>query len=649
MTCSALRVSLATACCAAGVSLASPSAQADTPAIGNTPVGPSFACPTPRDPLGQIICSSHLLSRTDLAFVQAYQALRQQSPPEGQKALRVQAAEFGRAVRADCGIGTPAGPHDPPPETPPPSAASCVEAEYDRQRSTWVGQLTGAAQQEAARPLDQQVELQRDLVSIGLLPKADAVDGVYGTGTRAAIVAFQQTMGLPVTGLIGDTDATALSRQAMLHATPQTAPSPVAVPPPRSPWDDFASEAVAMGVKVSTATEPSCVVTFDVRNPVALAAATQAYAQSIGADLPNGQGPQLFEAEMRFLRSQFAARGVHALYATHPTGVDICRFEARAYSADIYGRDVAQPLFGFTFDKATYDKVVWDRFDADNLPRIMSAFAYGSYARERLHLPAEVGTHDAAVTPAAPAAQPTPSLSPVPSGQPSFSPSIRTEQAALSSHLAVDAPASRPQAGGEIVRWSGSSTMTTRPFHVDGPWELQWTSGGFLSMTLHRMDSDETKMVAMATERSASSSFQPNGGTFFLEVATGDPWTAKVIGLPNVSQGTTNQSQAGQKPFMTGDHPIASLVKAEGDQSDLPPCDTDEAGKDLAHTIEGSPMGQTLHVQVLHVRGEARHQTTDGSTVCSALVTTNAGQDEAFVYQFYRMDGEVFIKAQPAD
>lgn len=647
MTWSALTGSLVTVCCAAGVFLAVSPAQADTPAAESTPVGPSFACPTPRDPLGQLICSSHTLSRTDLAFVQAYQALRQQASPEGQKALRVEAVEFSRAVRTDCGIGAPAGPHDPIPEGPSPSAASCVEADYDRQRSAWAGRLTGAAQQEATRPLDQQIELQRDLVSIGLLPIAEAVDGVYGTGTRAAIVAFQQTMGLPATGLIGDADAVALSRQAMLHATPQAAPPPAAVPPPRSPWDDFGSEAVAMGLKVSAATDPSCVVTFDVRNPVALAAATHAYAQSIGVDLPDGEGQQLFAAEMRFLRSQFAARGVHALYATHPTGVDVCRFEARAYSADIYGRDVTQALFSFTFDKATYDKVVWDRIDANNLPRIVSAFSYGGYARERLHLPADAGTREVAAAPAQPPAQLTPPPAAAPSGgSPSFSPQVQTEQAALSSRLAVVAPASQPQAGGEVVHWSGSSTMTTRPFHVDGAWELQWTSDGFMSMTLHRMDGDETKLVAMAAERSASSSFQPKGGTFYLEIAAAAPWTAKIIRLPDPAQGS---SAATQMPPVADDHPVTSLVKSEGDQSGLPPCDTDKAGKELASTIEGSPMGQTLHVRVLHVRGEARHVATDGSAVCSALVTTNAGQDEAFLYQFYRMDGEVFIKAQKAD
>jgi hypothetical protein len=40
-------------------------------------LGPSFPCPSPHDALGQLICGSPELSRLDLSYVQAYQALRQ--------------------------------------------------------------------------------------------------------------------------------------------------------------------------------------------------------------------------------------------------------------------------------------------------------------------------------------------------------------------------------------------------------------------------------------------------------------------------------------------------------------------------------------------------------------------------------------------
>src|SRR4051812_14094697 len=62
--------------------------------------GPSFPCPAPRDPLAQLICDTPALSRLDLAFVQTYQALRQQAAdPIAQQAVRQEAVDLGVSVR----------------------------------------------------------------------------------------------------------------------------------------------------------------------------------------------------------------------------------------------------------------------------------------------------------------------------------------------------------------------------------------------------------------------------------------------------------------------------------------------------------------------------------------------------------------------
>jgi peptidoglycan hydrolase-like protein with peptidoglycan-binding domain len=96
----------------------------------------------------------------------------------------------------------------------------CVAAQYDRQRSTWLSRLSGSADEEAVRPIEQQIALQAQLQKLGFLPPTQAIDGVYGQTTRAAIVAWQRANGRPGTGLIGVADATALG------ASPLSAPQP---------------------------------------------------------------------------------------------------------------------------------------------------------------------------------------------------------------------------------------------------------------------------------------------------------------------------------------------------------------------------------------------------------------------------------------
>jgi hypothetical protein len=179
--------------------------------------GPSFPCPAPRDPLAQLICDTPTLSRLDLAFVQTYQALRQQlAEPALQSALRQESVDFGSAVRSACGIALAQSANSkaaiPPPA--PPEAGKCVIQAYERQRAAWQSILTGSAAEEAARPIEQQVALQSALQRLQFLSPTDAVDGVFGGATRAAIIAWQTSVGREATGLLGNTDA-----QVLMQAT----------------------------------------------------------------------------------------------------------------------------------------------------------------------------------------------------------------------------------------------------------------------------------------------------------------------------------------------------------------------------------------------------------------------------------------------
>jgi len=172
-------------------------------------IGPGFDCAKIRTPLARFICGSPALSRDDLAFVQAYYALRQQVGPAGWPALKQEDLGFQKQTSSRCGI-SPSG-------ALPPDAAgltACLARRYAKQRSTWLSRLTGAALAEASRPVEQHVGLQRDLQALGFLPPTATVDGVYGAATRTAILAWQRSRGLPETGFLGDADAQALAGQA---------------------------------------------------------------------------------------------------------------------------------------------------------------------------------------------------------------------------------------------------------------------------------------------------------------------------------------------------------------------------------------------------------------------------------------------------
>lgn len=183
---------------------------------GQPRLGPSFPCPSPRDPLAMLICSSPELSQADLRMAQAYYALRAQLDPNGQNALRQEAAAFNRTVRSQCGIGTPDSG-----KVASPAAIPCVLQRYLTQRNLMASRLVGSASEEAERPLMTHLALQADLKALGFLPPDAEIDGVYGPATRTAILQWQQSRGRPPTPHLGNLDAAALDEQvAALHSQP---------------------------------------------------------------------------------------------------------------------------------------------------------------------------------------------------------------------------------------------------------------------------------------------------------------------------------------------------------------------------------------------------------------------------------------------
>jgi len=190
------------------------------PAGSPARVGPSFDCAAGHSPITDLICSSADLSRIDLTFVQAYYALRQQVGETGWQALKAEALDFQNRTMQRCGV--PATGSLPPEPGP---WVVCLSAAYERQRAVWLSRLSGPAAEEAGRPIEQHIALQRDLQTLGFLPPTATIDGVYGAATRLAILAWQRTRVLPASGFLDDHDATVL-------AGPPSPPSTSSQPDP---------------------------------------------------------------------------------------------------------------------------------------------------------------------------------------------------------------------------------------------------------------------------------------------------------------------------------------------------------------------------------------------------------------------------------
>jgi peptidoglycan hydrolase-like protein with peptidoglycan-binding domain len=181
-------------------------------------IGPSFDCAAVRQPLAQFICADTGLSQTDLRFAQAYFALLPQLDDAGKRDLKQEDLRFLDAVQQHCGISS-TGPV--PAQSDP--MRKCVKDAYESQRSVWLLRLTPPFSEEANRPIERVLALQRCLQQLGFLPADAKIDGVYGAGTRDAISRWQTAHGRSATGILGDADAQALEEQASARSTPVTA------------------------------------------------------------------------------------------------------------------------------------------------------------------------------------------------------------------------------------------------------------------------------------------------------------------------------------------------------------------------------------------------------------------------------------------
>lgn len=204
------------------------------PSLANaqTTYHPDFNCAKvdPNDSIALMLCQNSDAAKHELIFDQTYYALRQVVGRAGWKALKQEAIADDDALRACVSQLQPADGPQPPPADP-----SCYVEKEDAITAKYRPRLTGAALEEATRPIDAHIALQQRLVDLGYLPAGTAADGVYGESTRQAIQTWERVSHQPeIDGFISDQGAKTL-QQALAGpntpepddtGTPSTAPEP---------------------------------------------------------------------------------------------------------------------------------------------------------------------------------------------------------------------------------------------------------------------------------------------------------------------------------------------------------------------------------------------------------------------------------------
>lgn len=83
-----------------------------------------------------------------------------------------------------------------------------------------------------------------------------------------------------------------------------------------------------------------------------------------------------------------------------------------------------------------------------------------------------------------------------------------------------------------VTTFSGSGGKNTRPFEVDGRWEIQWDAeGSIFQLYLYSADGSLLGVPANQQGPGRGSSFQPRGGRYYLQVNAIGAWEIRIVPL----------------------------------------------------------------------------------------------------------------------
>jgi hypothetical protein len=121
-----------------------------------------------------------------------------------------------------------------------------------------------------------------------------------------------------------------------------------------------------------------------------------------------------------------------------------------------------------------------------------------------------------------------------------------------------------------IAQWSGSGMTTTRPFHAEGPFEVQWETTEYFSAYLDQVGGHQT---LIANQNSAGSSYVPDGGNFYIKIEAMGDWHIRVVALPSeqvvpppsvvVAIPQTPEASFRPMPATVAPHPVAPTTSDE--------------------------------------------------------------------------------------
>lgn len=84
-----------------------------------------------------------------------------------------------------------------------------------------------------------------------------------------------------------------------------------------------------------------------------------------------------------------------------------------------------------------------------------------------------------------------------------------------------------------VFSQSANGSRNTRPFTVQDGWLVKWDNkGAMLHVSIHTSDGKIAAGGGLATAPGIGESFQPKGGTYYLDISGAGGWTITVVQLP---------------------------------------------------------------------------------------------------------------------
>ncbi len=84
-----------------------------------------------------------------------------------------------------------------------------------------------------------------------------------------------------------------------------------------------------------------------------------------------------------------------------------------------------------------------------------------------------------------------------------------------------------------VKEFTGSGAQTTRPFTVYDGWEIRWdASGDVFQIYVYTGGGDLSGVAANQMGTGSGAAFQPNGGSYYLQMNAIGNWTVRVVQLP---------------------------------------------------------------------------------------------------------------------